>query len=320
MIERGYSYKPAPRFFGTGNVFLGLELEVEAPSFEAKDAGLRNAGNPAWCYAKRDGSLGTYGWEMVTHPISISSWMSRQDVRDYHALTPGQTLTARYKGVTYTATVQADCTRVEWNGTVYTSISAAGKAIRGGKSTNGYQFFGLTRGTTDRINPVGGFFRLVNQLKELGYTSHDNERCGFHVHISRAAFGEGGNLHTPAFYRFKCLVNGLLFRKLSQRSQFRYCEQSPVDPADFWERSYNRYVAVNITDHTVEVRIFRGNLREARVRKNIEAVIAALEWSQTAEDYTTATDEQFIAYVAEHQDKFPNLHAYIETITGSGDQ
>ena len=118
-------------------------------------------------------------------------------------------------------------------------------------------------------------------------------------------------IFTPAFFRFKGLVNRLLFRKLSQRNSFRFCEQAPIDPENFWINRSSRYTAVNITPHTAEVRIFRGNLKEARLRKNIEAVIAAIEWANSATDYTAATDEQFIEWIREHQSRFPNLHSYI---------
>jgi hypothetical protein len=314
--KRSHEYKPNPRFFGTG-VYIGLELEVEAPSLEAERTGLREAGQPTWCYAKRDGSLGAYGVEFVTHPIAVNYWMSGEAIseyRDYHVLTPGQVLTGRYKGVTYTATVGADAKRVIWNGTTYTSISACGKAIRGGKSTNGYDFFGLTRNASNNPNPVGSFFALAANLARLHYRSHDGGRCGFHVHVSRTAFSANGRLDNPMFFRFKCLVNGTLFRRLSQREVFAYCAQEPVDQYTFYHQNYSRYVACNTTSNTVEVRLFRGNLRESRLRKNIEAVIAAIEWAKESESYDRPTDEQFIAWVADHRERFPNLHAYIETI------
>ncbi len=310
MIEQPYSYKPQPRFFGTGPAFLGLELEVEAPTREAKQTGLEQAGSPRWAYAKRDSSLGANGWEMVTHPICISSWMSRTAVRDYHTLTPGQVLTGRYKGETYTATVR-EGGRVEWDGTVYGSISAAGRAIRGGKATNGYQLFGLCGSGTQRANPCAEFFALAKKLADLNYQSHDGGRCGFHVHVSRTAFSADGTLNNPMFFTFKVLVNSSLFRRLSQRDTFTYCQQEPVDVHNY-TRTSTRYSAVNITAQTVEVRIFRGNLREARLRKNIEAVIAAIEFAKEATDFTPPTDQNFTDWVAARTDRFPNLNSYID--------
>lgn len=317
MQEQSYSYKPAPRFFGDGPVYLGVELEVEAPSYEAKQAGLAAEDRPGWCYAKRDGSLSSTGWEMVTHPISLAMWMGREEVASYHNVPPGTVLTARYKGQTYTA-IMREGGQCEWNGTVYRSISAAATALQGGKKANGYRTFGLIpqngSATARRnANPGASFFALVRKLRALGYDSHNNGRCGFHVHVSRAAFSNGGNLHNPRFFGFKAIVNGALFRKLSQRSDFQFCQQEPVSLYDF-DYTRHRYSAVNITSETVEVRIFRGNMREDRLRKNLEAVIAAVEWCQTATTYTLPTDDEFVAYVRERAERFPNLLAFIDEI------
>lgn len=315
MIEHPYGYKPRPVFFGEGSAFLGIELEVVAPSYSAKNEGLRTAGEPTWCYAKCDGSIGSTGTEIVTHPISVNFWMSRTDTReytDYHNLTPGQVLTGRYKGATYTATVHTDGKQVVYNGRRFRSISAAAKEICNGTSQNGYRFFGLIR--DHQPNPVGNFFRLVEALRRLSYTSHDDGRCGFHIHVSRTAFSESGDLRNSMFYRFKCLINGLLFRKLSQRSTFEYCQQEPVDPHWFHERNWNRRMAVNITEKTVEVRLFRGNTREKRIRKNIEAVIAALEFGRDTARMEAPTDDEFVNYVRGQSYRFPNLVEYINEL------
>jgi hypothetical protein len=255
---------------------------------------------------------------MVTHPIAVSFFLTREETRDYHSMEEGTILTARYKGTEYTATVR-EGGRVEWNGTVYNSISACAKAICGGKSVNGYVFFGRTR-TARPNNPTTALFRLVKQLADLGYQSHNGGRCGFHVHVSRAAFGEYGQIDNPRFFAFKSLVNGALFRRLSQRETFHYCTQKYVTVENFARNTGDRYCAVNITAKTVEVRIFRGNLREERLRKNIEAVIAALEFSQQATDYTPPTDEAFSAFVEANRARFPNLASYIRPVVVPQDQ
>lgn len=313
--EHPYAYTPSPVFFGQGTSFLGIELEVVAPSYQAKSDGLRQAGEPRWCYAKSDASIGSYGTEIVTHPISVNFWMSSRDIseyRDYHVLIPGEILRGCYKGVEYITTVHEDGRRFIYNGVVYKNITQVGRAI--GIKSNGYVFFGLKGSERDQVNPVGDFFRLVESLKRLGYTSHDDGRCGFHIHISRTAFSPEGDLRNPMFYKFKCLINGLLFRKLSQRVTFEYCQQETVDPHQFHERNWNRRMAVNITEKTVEVRLFRGNLREKRIRKNIEAVIAALEFSREITSLDRPFDNLFTPYIYARSHKFPNLVEYISEL------
>lgn len=63
----GYGYKPQPRFHGTGPLFLGMELEIETPRF---NAALKEASDHlgSLAYMKEDSSIGC-GFEIVTHPM-----------------------------------------------------------------------------------------------------------------------------------------------------------------------------------------------------------------------------------------------------------
>lgn len=66
-----YNYKPDPRFFGQGPVFLGLELEIIVPQHKyevcASTVG-ESIGDLA--YLKHDSSIEPSGFELVTHPMS----------------------------------------------------------------------------------------------------------------------------------------------------------------------------------------------------------------------------------------------------------
>lgn len=67
-----YSYKPSPVFYGAGDLFMGVELEIdmgECPNSAAKE--IKNS----VLYCKHDGSLESNGIEIVTHPCTL----------DYHS-------------------------------------------------------------------------------------------------------------------------------------------------------------------------------------------------------------------------------------------
>ena len=68
-LIRGYSYKPEPTFVGKGPLFLGVELEVLADCKTAKTlqkvASYRS-------YLKSDSSIKGEGFEVVTHPMSLT--------------------------------------------------------------------------------------------------------------------------------------------------------------------------------------------------------------------------------------------------------
>lgn len=59
-------------------------------------------------------------------------------------LEAGERLTSTQRSAPATATVQADGT-LTCDGTAYTSPSAAGSAVRGGKATNGWIFWAAER-------------------------------------------------------------------------------------------------------------------------------------------------------------------------------
>lgn len=68
-----YSYKPAPIFYGSGNRFFGVELEIDDGGKDDDNAeSLLEIGNVSGekIYIKSDGSLDD-GMEIVTHPMSL---------------------------------------------------------------------------------------------------------------------------------------------------------------------------------------------------------------------------------------------------------
>lgn len=91
---RYHGYKPRPVFHGDGPVFLGMELEVEAPgdyysrgpSLESQAKRVaRDLGDV--CYLQEDSSIG-YGFEITTHPMSYEwamenfAWSALDAMRD----------------------------------------------------------------------------------------------------------------------------------------------------------------------------------------------------------------------------------------------
>ena len=67
-----YSYKPEPIFYGSGNFYMGVELEVDGGGEDSQNAqNLLNVANQKGehIYIKHDGSLND-GFELVTHPMT----------------------------------------------------------------------------------------------------------------------------------------------------------------------------------------------------------------------------------------------------------
>lgn len=70
---RDYYYKPTPIFYGDGNRFFGVELEIDGAGEDSDNAAeilhIANAEQPL-AYCKHDGSLDE-GFEIVTHPMTL---------------------------------------------------------------------------------------------------------------------------------------------------------------------------------------------------------------------------------------------------------
>ena len=70
---KNYSYKPEPIFYGSGNLFYGVELEIDKGGEDNSNAQiLLDAANSISerIYCKHDGSISN-GFEIVSHPMSL---------------------------------------------------------------------------------------------------------------------------------------------------------------------------------------------------------------------------------------------------------
>ena len=84
---KSYGYKPEPIFYGSGNLFYGVELEIdkggERGDYADEILNTANAHN-LHLYAKHDGSIDD-GFELVSHPMTLeyhTNTMNWSDVMD----------------------------------------------------------------------------------------------------------------------------------------------------------------------------------------------------------------------------------------------
>lgn len=140
-----------------------------------------------------------------------------------------------------------------------------------------------------------------DEMRKLGYTSHDNGRCGLHFHISLA----------PLLAQNEAAVNNLLIlvdnhwdalvkfsrRKEEQLNRWakRYCiPKMAKEDRNLWKNvkdRTSRYFAVNLDNtHTVELRMMRGTLRP-------ETFFATLQLVKRLVDISIATSQKDIDQV-----------------------
>ena len=76
---QNYYYKPSPIFYGEGNRFFGVELEIDGAGERDSAANqlmdIANGNHLEHLYCKHDGSLED-GFELVTHPMTLAYHMN----------------------------------------------------------------------------------------------------------------------------------------------------------------------------------------------------------------------------------------------------
>lgn len=199
IFIKSYNYKPEPIFYGSGNLFYGIELEVDkGGEYNENAQKLIEIANRTdeRIYCKHDGSL-CDGFEIVSHPMSL----------EYH---------------------------------------------------------------TDKMNWSDIFEKAV----EMNYRSHNTSTAGYHIHVSRSAFGKNYDKQEAGIGRVVFFVekhwNELV--KFSRRTPdnlnhwaARYATISNTTEETYKkakDKRMGRYVAINLENYsTVEFRLFRGTLR-----------------------------------------------------------
>lgn len=115
---------------------------------------------------------------------------------------------------------------------------------------------------------------ILREAIRLGYTSHQANTCGLHVHVNRDAFGESeaeqDSVIARILYFFEKNWEELLkFSRRTPRQLERWAtrygyKDQPKELLDHAKKGYHggRYTSVNLTNtDTIEFRIFRGTLK-----------------------------------------------------------
>ena len=138
-------------------------------------------------------------------------------------------------------------------------------------------------------------FGILDDLRSDGFRSWDTETCGFHVHISRKAFGwkERGREYNEGKYhahllRFTKLIydnSRQVTRLVAGRSSSRWASYQDrnnlVMKVKHGHQSNSRYSAVNVSNtQTIEVRVFKGSLKVERVKAYLQFVHSVAEYTR----------------------------------------
>jgi hypothetical protein len=130
---------------------------------------------------------------------------------------------------------------------------------------------------------------LFRFLVRAGCRSHDTSTCGLHFHLSRAFFKNGlkGNKTGTSscraggierLKRFFAVARPQISTLSRRNGDFHWCEFENYSNNDFKYGKRGpgtRYMAVNVTRETVEIRVFKGTLNHRTFVANLQFVDAA---------------------------------------------
>jgi hypothetical protein len=147
---------------------------------------------------------------------------------------------------------------------------------------------------------------IFRELIRAGMRSHDTDTCGIHIHLTKRMF------KTLHLYKFQKLVyeNRPLTRRVARRGGNNWASLDETHAQ--WVRKAkdkyapHRYVAVNITDSTVELRIFKGTLRYSSFRSCMEYAHAAFVFTKDTA-VPNIDRAHFEEVVRANEDEYPNL-------------
>lgn len=152
---------------------------------------------------------------------------------------------------------------------------------------------------------------VVKNLKGYGTTT-----AGMHVHISRDPLSslQIGKMisfiHNPE--------NAKFIRRIAQRDSNKYNDFSKAKKTSCSHEknllNQARHTAVNLTNaNTVEIRIFKSNLKKDSILRNIEFCAALVEftWTSTRSIASAQSCKEFLRFVRSNRKFFPRLFSYL---------
>lgn len=178
---------------------------------------------------------------------------------------------------------------------------------------------------------------FLEDLRRNSFKSWNTGTCGLHVHVSRTAFepvresystrAERVLLRQAHELRFMKLIydNQRQVERIAGRSNNHYSsfqdKGSLIPKVKQGYQGNGRYSAINTENSaTLEVRVFRGSLKETRVRSALEFVHAAVEYTRDLKvtgKNNALSWVKFLTYVVANEDTYPNLLTIINQTLGN---
>jgi hypothetical protein len=168
--------------------------------------------------------------------------------------------------------------------------------------------FTLANHKSDKFMP---WSKLLTELRKVGQSGQNNTQCGMHVHINRRA------LSHLQMGKMLVVINAPEMQELvatvAQRNEASYCRRYFKKVADGGKIVGSHGDALNCSNHkgTVELRIFRGNLRYERVMKNLEFTDALCNYAAEQSIQKVHMPAEMMAWLEDNKGHYPHLVKFL---------
>lgn len=143
-------------------------------------------------------------------------------------------------------------------------------------------------------------------------SGRSDTNCGMHVHINRNA------LSPLVIGKMLVFVNSDktddFIRQVAQRDSARWAQKMDKKISDGSGGHTGKYERLNVCDYrpTVEIRIFKGNMRADRILKNIEFCHALVMYCRQCSIRDADNSAKFKYFVSENRKDYPNLYNFLK--------
>lgn len=164
---------------------------------------------------------------------------------------------------------------------------------------------------------------ILQTCQELGYTSHDAETCGLHIHVNRKALGIDEKAQENTIQNILYFVEDnwnkmLTFSRRTQNQLDRWASRYGLlegeNPSDILKKAKSgcgRYKAINLLNtNTIEFRLYRGTLNAITFFATLQLTNYICKFCKqfTEEEQKAKSWSDFINYISgkEHTEELLN--------------
>ena len=229
-----YGYKPSPIFYGDGNLFMGVELEIDGAGEEDCNADeILSIGNKDadHIYCKHDGSLDE-GFEIVSHPMTLDYHLHKMNWKEVMSRAVDMNYASHN---TDSCGLHIHCGRSSFGETIEEQEAAIGRVVYFVEK-HWDELVNFSRRTPSNLNRWAARYATLSNSAEITYKSAKEKFMGRYVAVNLT------NYNTIEFRMFRGTLRYKTFAATLQLVQHICILAVLLSDKDFENMSWSKFV------------------------------------------------------------------------------